>query len=131
MALKCWFAGARRPFEYTHTDIVFANSHKEARKTVWARRWQTQEECGFEFTSLKLYRKPEHDQLATGSEPYVVTDRETLRGLGWQCEGDNRCGSCGLAEWDGKYPVCQECSQCIECGCLDDCESAKQGGSNE
>jgi hypothetical protein len=61
-----------------------------------------------------------------GDEPYVERDDEILRDLGFMCESDSSCDTCGLYEMDGKFPVCEECYQCPECGHCDDCETGKE-----
>jgi hypothetical protein len=59
----------------------------------------------------------------------LVTDckanNKFRREVGFSCDGDARCDSCGLADLDGEFPVCPECNQCVECGHDDDCEEAK------
>lgn len=45
---------------------------------------------------------------------------EVLREIGWMCEGDARCDTCGLYELYDLSPVCEGCNQCAECGC--DCD---------
>lgn len=131
MILKCWFAGSVNPFDFEHVEVVFARNYREARKVVWDRGENIREECDHEFINLRLTRKPEHDHRAKGSDPYVPCDAETLRPMGWQMEDDKQCASCGLAEWDGQFPVCPECIQCNECGCDDDCGEKEQGGEDE
>jgi hypothetical protein len=64
------------------------------------------------------------EQLAGRQEspgkPYVSADDEELRLCNFRSESDSSCDTCGLFEMDGKYPVCDGCNQCEECGC--DCE---------
>jgi len=43
------------------------------------------------------------------------------REVGFACEGDARCEVCGLASFDGRFPVCDECGGCEECGHDDEC----------
>lgn len=57
------------------------------------------------------------------SLPHVERRYAVLRRLGWRCEGDSSCETCGLYEMDGTAPVCGECHQCQECGC--DCEDKR------
>jgi hypothetical protein len=40
-----------------------------------------------------------------------------LRQLGFRCDGDIVCDSCGLASMDESFPVCEDCGHCAECGC--------------
>lgn len=47
------------------------------------------------------------------------------REVGFSCDGDSRCDTCGLADLDGEFPVCPECNQCEECGHEEDCEEDK------
>ena len=65
-------------------------------------------------------------------EPGHERRSEVLRLVGWSCEGDWRCDSCGLAEMDGDdeaWHVCRECNQCGECGHDDDCPGDIGGNS--
>lgn len=128
---KCWFAGSVNPIEWEYVEVVFARNHREAKKVVWGKGENIREACDHEFINLRLTRKSEHDHLSYGSSPYVLYDAATLRAMGWRLEGDIRCSSCGMAEWDGQFPVCFDCIQCNECGCNNECEENKQGGEDE
>lgn len=52
--------------------------------------------------------------------PHREVRDEVLREIGWHCEDDSSCDSCGLYEMDGAFPVCEDCMQCSVCGC--ECE---------
>lgn len=52
----------------------------------------------------------------------VCNDTAVQRKYGFWCDGDDCCGSCGLYEMDGKFPVCEDCGQCEECMCEDQIE---------
>ena len=58
--------------------------------------------------------------------PGVCEDEDMLREAGFHREGDERCGTCGLAEMGGEYPVCPDCTQCTECGCSCNRENNKE-----
>jgi hypothetical protein len=59
----------------------------------------------------------------------TVSDGKTNEGfrreVGFAVDGDNRCASCGLADMDGEFPICDECGQCEECGHDEDCEEGR------
>lgn len=128
MKLKCWFAGARDPYEHQFVDVVFAYSHRDARRIIWSHGEVITEECDSDFLRLRLTRKNEFDELADenlvadGKRGYVPRATSILRKMGFCMDGDNACSSCGLAEFDGQWPVCPECHQCAECGHDDDCD---------
>jgi hypothetical protein len=125
--VKCYVGGHCNPQEYDFVAVCFANSRAEAKRIMWSRS-DLSDECDGEFTNIRIARKPEFDSLADKEkvEAYVVNDQSVLRQMGWRCEGDHICDSCGLSEMDGDYPVCDECGQCSECGHVDDCESREQ-----
>jgi len=68
--------------------------------------------------SDKQIPQEEIDKLGFGDMHISGAPEEVaiLRDLGWECDGDQRCTCCGLAELDGQFPVCDECDQCSECG---------------
>lgn len=68
--------------------------------------------CSAQIVSVS--ESPERDY------PHEEGRYEVLRQMGWRCDGDSICSSCGLYEMDGTVPVCYECDQCGECGC--ECE---------
>lgn len=74
------------------------------------------ERCGKPFTEWEI-----ESLLLPPKEERAATDAE-LRDLGWRVDGDVACDTCGLYEWDGKFPVCGECGNCTECGCEDTCQ---------
>lgn len=85
---------------------------------------------------MRVVRKPEHDhQAAKSTTGRLVTDEAMLRDMGWALEDDNFCATCGLCEWDGRWPVCPECCQCPDCGHDDDCPESEphqgRGGGDE
>lgn len=127
MKLKCWFAGDRNPYEHQFVDVVFARSHKDAKRIVWGHGDMIGDECDGDYLRLRLTRKPEFDELADfnltpyGELGYVPRDHAILRKMRFCMDGDNTCSSCGLAEFDGRWPVCPECHQCPDCGHDDDC----------
>lgn len=126
--LKCWFAGSSWPEDFAWVDAVFANSYREAKKTVWAKGTNIVDECDAEYTDLRLTRAKEHDHLAVGNEPYVADDSKVLREMGWGYEGDSRCSACGGATLEGEFPLCDECECCAECGHDEDCS---EGASHD
>jgi hypothetical protein len=77
---------------------------------------------------MQVGRCKEHDHLIEKldcKEPHVIHDTSVLRQMGWFCECDQSCTTCGLATMDGDFPLCEHCEQCAECGHLDDCASRK------
>lgn len=122
--MKCYVGGNCCPQEYDFVAVCFANSRAEAKRLMW-HKTDLYYECDGEFTSVRVVRKPEFDSLEDKekTEAYAVNDPAVLRQMGWRCEGDNLCDSCGLAEMDGDFPVCEECGQCNECGHDSECET--------
>lgn len=99
--------------------LVFANSNQEAKKIGYL-----VDNVGSEgFITLRASRLPDVDSLldCEKDKPYVVKDDKTLRLSGFHLEGDDKCSSCGLAEFDGEFPVCESCGNCAECGCDEEC----------
>jgi hypothetical protein len=62
----------------------------------------------------KVLQSPEGPEKA---EPHAECRDGLLREMGCSYPGDSSCDTCGLYEMDGKYPVCEGCYQCEECGC--------------
>jgi hypothetical protein len=121
--MKCYMGGSRDPFEFDFVAVCFANNSKEAKRLMWNKSEMLGDECDGEWIDARVIRKSEYDDLLNteNQEPYIVRDEDTLRKMGWGIEGDRRCDTCGFAEFEGKWPICEECGQCSECGHLD-CE---------
>jgi hypothetical protein len=98
--------------------LVFANNAQEARKIGYGYN-----DIGSEgFLTVTANRLNSADCLCKNiTNACIEHDATVLRQAGFQCEGDERCARCGLAEIDGKYPVCPECCMCTECGHAEDC----------
>ena len=126
--LKCYLGGTRDPgAEFDFAAACFAKDQKEAKRLLW-KSGNLREHCEHEYFMLRVIRRKDYDQHWTGAtDGYLVSDDATLRAMGWACEGDNSCASCGLYEHDGKWPVCPDCYQCCECGC--DCPTT--GGDKD
>lgn len=122
-ALRCWFASSKEETEFNYIEVVFARSHQEAKTTAWKRGWDIVDECDNNYLNLKISRKKEFDHLASGVAPYICRDKKTLREMWIMLEGDAVCDSCGKAEFEGEFPVCEECGQCVVCGHMDDCQT--------
>lgn len=121
--MKCYFGGAREPSEYSFLTACFAGDRKEAKRLIW-NYGEVAEDCDHDFMELRVIRMPEHDKLFghdDRDDAHVIRDDNLLREMGWMCDGDERCGGCGLATMDGKFPVCDECDMCDDCGHDDDC----------
>jgi len=121
--MKCYFAGSRSDLygEHEFYDVVFANNAKEAKKLVWDFASELlSDACDCSFLNLRVIRQPQFDNQ-NAQEPYIEDDPKELRRFGWFCHGDDYCCKCGLYEYDGQFPVCDECDQCSECGHTDDC----------
>lgn len=73
--------------------------------------------CGSAF-SARILRNPELQPPLAPEE----ASTDDLRKIGWGCDGDDTCASCGLAEFDGLYPCCPVCENCTKCGHADDCK---------
>lgn len=75
-------------------------------------------ECGLRAVSSM----PEDKILSPRiREPHIEGRTAAVRQLGWACEGDDSCDTCGLYEMDSEqFRVCDECRQCRECGCICD-----------
>lgn len=126
MKLKCYFAGSKDWDEFQFCDVVFAESHKAARKLVWNHGQQIREACDGEFFALTLTHQKNFDSLAIDSTEYVVNDAETLREMGWMREGEWACESCEMGAYGlERYTVCTECNNCNDCGHLDGCAENK------
>lgn len=70
-----------------------------------------------------VQRAPEADAFARADDRVEGRIR-VERLIGWRCEGDSTCSTCGLAEFDGEFPVCEDCQNCDECGHDTDCPEA-------
>jgi hypothetical protein len=133
--MKCYIGGSTEPGEFDFVAACFAANGKEAKRLLW-RYSDLSDECGGEYVNARVIRAPKHDHLfeKTGrTRAHNIDDYFILRAMGWMLEGDARCSACGLAEYDGKWPLCEHCEQCTECGHDDDCEivADKAGGSDD
>jgi len=115
--MKCYFGGSCDPFDHEFTEACFANSRNEAKTVMWT-KGELSEACGGEWMDARIIRQPQHDRLVDWNkdDAYIIRDKPTLRKMGWRIEGDQVCDTCGLAEFDGEYPVCEDSGQCSECG---------------
>lgn len=116
--MKCYFGGSQEPNDYEFVEACFANTALEAKLLMWT-QGRLKEECDDDYNGARIIRKPYYDCLRDTKKeaPYIVCDQSTLREMGWGMDGDNRCDSCGLSEFEGEYPVCEDCCQCSDCGC--------------
>ncbi len=115
-----WFYQSHHPDPEDPQVIVFASSHKEARKHA---RFFTD---FYDPDDIHGERLPKADEYAPeGNEPNYLKDVVILRKLGWQMSDDEMCVSCGLYEMGEVAPVCQECGGCSECGHSNDCYFVK------
>jgi len=122
--MKIYYGGCISPAEFDFVIACFAPNGKEAKQLMW-KHGELAEECEGEWISARVIRKPEHDHLLGNdgrTDAHVIQDDETYREMGWMIDGDSRCDSCGLADYDGKWPVCSDCQQCEECGHDENCE---------
>ena len=127
--MKCYIGGSTYPGDFDFVAACFAANGKEAKRILW-KYGDLQDECCGEYMNARVIRAPEHDHLFEKigrTDAYIIRDDFIFREMGWMLEGDARCSSCGLAEYDGWWPLCEHCEQCTECGHDDDCES----GANE
>jgi len=118
--LRCWIGRAKGGEDFC-AAAVYATSVAEAKRLLWTDDYLAAE-CDDNFFNLRARRARDLDVLRNPviSRPHRVTGDTYLRSLGFAQEGDRTCASCGLADMAGKFPVCPECGQCIECVC--DCE---------
>jgi hypothetical protein len=130
--MKCYYGGSTEPGESDFVAACFASNVKEAKRILW-KYGNLSDECDGEYMSARVIRAPEHDHLfekigRTGA--YIIWDDFIFREMGWIMEGDDRCAMCGKAEYEGKWPLCEHCEQCNDCGHDDDCEivADKAGG---
>jgi len=126
--MKCYFAGSKNPYEYSHVEACFARTSKEAKAFMWKHSHRLSDECDGEYMDLRVARQPAHDKHLDESktEPYIVSDESALRQMGWSHEGDARCIHCDLATLDDKFPVCEECDACEDCGHGDECTNTEE-----
>lgn len=123
--MRCYFAGSSNPYEYPFVEACFANSHKEAKGFMWKHSHRLSEECDSDYMDLRVNRQKDYDKLYDESktEPYLVTNPETLRIMGWSMEGERECDCCGLAAMGiDEHEVCDSCGQCSECGFDEECQ---------
>ena len=60
----------------------------------------------------------------TPENPCVERRIYVMRLAGFHEEGEPACDTCGLASlWLEEFTVCDECGQCLECGCCDGCQN--------
>ena len=100
-------------------ELVIALNEEEAVDIVW----KDGRYCG-EKENLEVIEMDDSTKVfLLRDKSYIVQDIGILREFDFQLEGDMRCECCGLAEMDGKYPVCPECVMCEECGHEDGCSN--------
>ena len=123
--MKCYVGGAQYPNEYTFVDACFAENGKQAKQMLW-KYGNLSDECEDDYMNCRVVRAPEHDYLFgkdDRTDSHLIRDDLMFREMGWMMDGDNHCDTCGKADYEGKWPVCEHCGQCAECGHDDDCES--------
>jgi hypothetical protein len=123
--VKCYFVGSAKPYDYEYVETCFANSAKEAKKFMWQHSHVIRDECDGEYFNIRVSRKKDFDNLCDKdkNEAYIVKDNKTLRQMYYHLECDDFCISCGLASFEGEFPVCPECENCDECGHDDACKT--------
>lgn len=121
-------------FREEHAELVVAESEYQA-KVVCLRYACLDMDNSDDIGELNVERiiktldgRPIPQEKIDANDWGEVSDDRLRRDVGFACDGDDRCGSCGLAELDGSFPVCKECCNCKDCGC--DCESESAGESN-
>jgi hypothetical protein len=80
--------------------------------------------------ALQVMSSSQGNGLASPTVRGAHVERRTSvhRQLGWRCDGDDVCDTCGLYEMDSEgYRVCEGCQQCRECGCMCDEYDTKEG----
>ncbi len=97
--------------DYAWRWLAWASDTESAKEVClgWA-------DCGAEDLTAWPWERLQNE-FREGERAYIEGDNELLRHLGFRCESDRTCDTCGLAEMDGEYPVCQDCGQCEECVC--------------
>lgn len=94
-------------------ELVYAESREQARM-LGCRGLE------ISYADSHAKRMKEFDHLAGDLGPRVENNNRVLRGIGWQCEGEDNCSSCGLSSMGmDEFAVCAECQQCKECGCVE------------
>jgi hypothetical protein len=122
--MKCYIGGSTYPGDFDFIAACFAENKNEAKKILW-NDGDLSDECEGEYLNLHVIRMPKHDNLfgKTGrSDAHVVQNNSICREMFFSMEGDSRCAVCGLAEYEGLWPLCENCEQCSECGHDDGCE---------
>jgi hypothetical protein len=122
--MKCYIGGSTYPGDFDFIAACFAENKNEAKKILW-NDGDLSDECEGEYLNLHVIRMPKHDNLfgKTGrSDAHVVKNNSICREMFFSMEGDSRCAACGLAEYEGLWPLCENCEQCSECGHDDGCE---------
>lgn len=114
--------------------IVFHYTSKLAR--VFGAKYIDWDQEDFCWNYVKCRRYSDADEyLLKGAEaPYLESDDDNLRRLGFAYERESQCEFCNLFQipdpkdrWNDekkKYKVCEECYQCTECGHAENCSNA-------
>ena len=132
--MKCYIGGSTEPGEFDFVAACFAANGKEAKRLLW-KYSDLSDECEGEYMNARVIRAPKHDHLFKKigrTNAHVVQDESVYRDMLWVMEGDQRCALCSKAEYEGRWPLCENCEQCTECGHDDDCEivAGKAGGGD-
>ena len=121
--MKCYIGGSSEPGDCDFVTACFAKNSREARKLMW-KYGDLSEECEGHWVLARAIRAKQHDPLFAKyglKTEQVIWEDSIYRDMGWVMEGDQRCASCGLATYEGKWPLCDYCGQCVECGHDDGC----------
>lgn len=112
-------------------ELVIAETAEQAKAICrryghldWTENFDVIELCSYSWSVNKITQE-ELDKVGWGFVEDNKHNDKFRREVGFGCDGDDRCDTCGLASFDGEFPVCPECHQCVECGCDEDCEEAK------
>jgi hypothetical protein len=123
--MKCYIGGSTYPGDFDFVIACFAENRNEAKKILW-KEGELSEECEGDYMNARVIRAPKHDHLfekTDRTDAHVVKDYSIYRDMLWSLEGDSRCAACGLAEYEGLWPICEHCEHCSDCGHDDNCKS--------
>ena len=93
------------------SDLVFAENRNQAITFAMA-RGEACSECT--YTEIRAIRNPSADKYAL--TPDAVRSDAIWREIGGSADVEEpRCDTCGLATMDNKWPLCDNCHNCIDC----------------
>ena len=125
--MKCYIGGSSEPGDFDFITACFAKNSREAKKLMW-KYGDLSEECEGKWVLARAIRAEEHDHLFAKyglKTEHVISEDYIYREMGWVMEGDQRCALCSKAEYEGKWPLCEDCEQCTDCGHDDECNKVK------